>query len=68
MEPEEVKSLMEGSQTEDEWNANCTRVKELCDGYPSFWFKEIVQSGLAKRVSARWAGDAQIHIQIVTTK
>lgn len=63
---EEVKSLMESSQTEEQWNANCDKVKRECDGYPSFWFTEIVLSGLAGRVTARFGRDDRIHTQTIT--
>lgn len=63
---DEVTSLMECSQTQEEWDANCAKVKGVYEGYPSFWFTEIVQSGLARRVAARWGGTDQIQIQTIT--
>lgn len=68
MTVEQVKSLMESSQTEEEWNANCDRVKGAHDGYPSFWFSEIIQSGLASRVFSRFGQNDQIKIQTITLK
>lgn len=65
MDKEEVKSLMESSQSEQEWNDNCNKVKAAYDGYPPFWYQEIVLSGLAGRVAARFGKDDKIHI--VTT-
>jgi hypothetical protein len=65
MQPEEVRNLMESSRTEEEWNASCTKVKEKCDGYPSFWFKEIVASGLAGKVASRWDGNDRIDVQTI---
>jgi hypothetical protein len=65
MTKEEVRSLMESSQTEAEWNANCNKVKRECDGYPAFWFAEIVQSGIAGRVAARFGKDDRIHVQTI---
>ncbi len=65
MTQEEVITLMESSQTEEEWNANCAKVKAACDGYPPFWHQEIIQSGLAEKIAARWGGDAQIHVMMI---
>ena len=56
MNREQVVALMEGSKSEAEWNANCDKVKEACGDYPDFWFPAILQSGLAKRVAAKWGG------------
>lgn len=49
MEEKDVIELMESSQTEQEWNKNCDKVKEVCNGYPDFWNAAIVVSGLAGR-------------------
>lgn len=50
----EVVALMESSKSEDEWNDNCDRVKRACGGYPSFWYKAIIISGLYGRAAASW--------------
>jgi hypothetical protein len=63
---EEVKTLMGSSQSEAEWDANCDRVKKAHNGYPSFWFREIVMSGLAGRVAARFGRDDRVHVQTMT--
>lgn len=65
MNKEEVINLMESSQTEQEWDDNCDEVKKACNGYPNFWFKEIILSGLAGRVTARFGKDDKIHIHII---
>ena len=62
MNEQEVVALMESSQSEDEWNANCDKVKKVCGGYPPFWFSAIIQSGLLKRIAARWGGNGEITI------
>jgi hypothetical protein len=62
---EGVTALMESSQTAQEWDANCDKVKAANGGYPGFWYATIVISGLAKRIAARWAGDAEIHISAI---
>jgi hypothetical protein len=46
MTEQEVVDLMKSSKTEDEWNANCDKVKKAFDGYPSFWFSAIILSGV----------------------
>lgn len=55
MTQDEVKTLMESSKSEIEWNANCDKVKRTCGGYPEFWFSLIVLSGLSARVQATWS-------------
>ncbi len=65
MSREEVISLMEGSKSETEWNANCDKVKAACGGYPDFWYSAIIQSGLAARVSANWGGDDLIRVSAI---
>lgn len=62
MNEQEVITLMESSSTLAEWESNCDEVQEACDGYPPFWYKSIIASGLADRVAAKWGGDAKIHI------
>jgi hypothetical protein len=54
MTESEVVALMESSQNEAEWDANCDHVQAACDGYPAFWFAAVMLSGLAARVAARW--------------
>ncbi len=62
MERDEVIAVMESSRTESEWKANCLYIKARCGGYPTFWYEAIVLSGLADQTSARWGGDAAIHV------
>lgn len=62
MTEQEVVALMESSKSEMEWGANCDKVKAACNGYPQFWYKAIVLSGVAKRIANKWGGDAEIHI------
>ena len=51
MTPEEVAALMRTSQTNNEWGANCDKVKEAHGGdYPDFWWKTIIMSGLMNEV------------------
>lgn len=44
--PEGVKSLMESSTSEYNWNSNCDKVKKANTGYPDFWYATIIQSGV----------------------
>lgn len=56
---------MESSRSKVEWNANCDKVKAACDGdYPDFWYRAILQSGLARRVSAKFGEDDPIHVYV----
>ncbi len=65
MNEEEVLSLMSGSKSEAEWNANCDKVKKACDGYPDFWYGAIITSGVADRVAKSYGGSADIKISPV---
>jgi hypothetical protein len=62
MDENEVVTLMESSKSEAEWDANCDKVKAACGGYPDFWWKAIMMSGVASRTTVKFGGDAEIHI------
>lgn len=62
MSRDEVVKLMESSQTQEEWNGNCDKVKKACNGYPDFWFVAVISSGLAGRVMANFGGDDRVRI------
>ena len=62
MSEREVIALMESSKSSAEWNTNCDIVKAKCGGYPSFWFRAIILSGIGDRVAAAWGGDMQLHV------
>ena len=66
MDQQQVIDLMKSSKSEAEWNANASKVKKACGGYPTFWFSAINQSGLMSRLIASWSGDAKLHIELVT--
>lgn len=51
---EDVKELMRTSKDEQEWNNNCVKVKQVNNGYPDFWFREIIISGLYSEVKGNW--------------
>ena len=53
---EDAVKLMSSSKTEEEWNANCDKVKAAHNGdYPDYWFDAIMSSGVAWRVSMNFA-------------
>ena len=54
MTEEEVVTLMEDSKTEEEWNTNRDLVKAACGGYPDFWYRAIVLSGVMHMAPAKW--------------
>ncbi len=54
MSETEVVELMKSSNSPQEWDANCDKVKAAFGGYPSFWFPEVIASGLLMQQSVRW--------------
>lgn len=55
MSVEDVVELLELCETEKDWGDVCQMVKDDNGGeYPDFWRKEIMLSGVATRVRARW--------------
>lgn len=49
-----VTQFMQQSTSEADWNQRCDQVKAANNGYPSFWYFAIVQSGLASRCQQSW--------------
>lgn len=47
-----VVELMKSSTSQEEWNANCDKVKAANGGYPDFWYSAIVLSGVMAAVMA----------------
>ena len=62
MNEQRVVELMRSSNSEDEWNTNCDKVKKACGGYPPFWYKAIIQSGVAAETAAKFGMSAEIEI------
>ena len=61
MTQSEVISLMESSKNDSEWSTNCKKVKEAHGGgYPSYWFQEVIQSGLMDRTLGQGASEIKI--------
>jgi len=54
MDEAEVVALMESSNSPQEWDANCDKVKAACNGYPSFWYGAVIMSGVHNRTRAKW--------------
>lgn len=46
--------MMRSSKDEEEWNANCDKVKAAHGGYPADWYEAIVLSGFLRETSAKW--------------
>jgi hypothetical protein len=61
---QEVVTLMKSSKSAQEWDANCSKVKAACNGYPPFWYAAVVLSGLMREVTATFGGDDKIHISV----
>lgn len=61
MEKQQVIELMSSSKNMSEWNKNCNTVKEAHNNsYPSWWYSEIILSGLCDRTLG--AGSSEIKI------
>jgi len=48
--PEGVKEYMLGCKGENEWELRGDEVVAANSGYPSFWFSEIMEGGIAAQV------------------
>lgn len=63
MDETQVVELMKSSETEKEWEENCETVYKACGGgYPSFWYKAVILSGVCRQTSAKWGGTDQVSI------
>ncbi len=54
MTEKDVIDLMRAATSESDWNARCDKVKAACDGYPKFWYQEIIASGLFNQTQSGW--------------
>lgn len=53
---QEQLDMMASSQSEDEWNMNCERVKKAHGGqYPPDWFMKVILSGLLTKTRTNWS-------------
>lgn len=58
-----VTDYMAQARTETDWNARCDDVKRANNGYPLFWYRAIVLSGLAHKTAVNWGGNADITLR-----
>lgn len=57
---------MQEAQTEQDWNSRCDQVKRANGGhYPSFWFNDVVLSGIAERTLGKIGKSAGISVTAV---
>jgi hypothetical protein len=53
---EDVVKLMSSSKTEEEWNANCDKVKDAHNGdYPNYWYETFLVSGLMSKITSNFS-------------
>jgi hypothetical protein len=63
MEKQEILELMSSSKNQTEWNKNCATVKAAHnDGYPAWWYSEVILSGLCDKT----LGEGSSKITIVS--
>lgn len=62
MNKQEVIDLMRSTEKGNyqEWSDNCDKVKAVCNGYPDFWWHEIIQSGIINEVLGTNANEFKI--------
>ena len=66
---EEDFALMDSSQTGDEWDANCDKIKAKYNGsYPQDWYFQMIISGRAKRIGARFGSSMEVGVTVVRGK
>ena len=66
MTKDEVIDLLEKCQSSEDWRIACRIIKEEHEnGYPDFWWKEVILSGVGDRIAARWGSDMQLHVRII---
>ena len=51
---ENVVALMKSSKSEQEWNVNCDKVKAANNGYPAWWYQEIIIGGVQMETVLSW--------------
>lgn len=69
MNEQQVVELMQGSKSEAEWNANTRKVKQIFKGgYPDFWYRAIVLSGVATKTAAKYGAKAEIRVTGITSR
>ena len=51
MTREEVTKFMTDAKNVDDWNERCDLVKKTFNGYPDFWYEDIIATGMAGKIS-----------------
>jgi hypothetical protein len=54
MSEDQVVSLMNSATSEKDWNNKADQVKRSCGGYPDFWYRAVIMSGVLVRANLRW--------------
>lgn len=63
MTPQELIDLMKTTTSLEHWEQNCNEVKRRCNGYPAFWYRTIVLSGLMDEILGPFGASSKITIQ-----
>ena len=50
MSRDDVIAMMKSSTSESEWESNCDKVKRACNGYPPYWFVDIISAGIRQKI------------------
>jgi hypothetical protein len=54
----EVVDLMKSSESADEWNKNCDKVRASFRGeYPDWWYQTMILSGLLDNCAKKWVAN-----------
>lgn len=57
----EVINLLKTSKNSSDWNSNCEIIKKAHNnGYPNYWFQEVILSGLCDEILG--AGSSTIKV------
>ena len=54
MDEKQVVDLMSSATSEKDWNSKADQVKKACGGYPDFWYRAVILSGVMATTSMRW--------------
>jgi hypothetical protein len=51
---QDVVDFMSAATSESDWNERCDKVKDAFNGYPDFWFSDIILNGVLATTRAKW--------------
>lgn len=55
MNETQLKEIMAGSASKQEWDTNCANVKRAFRGqYPTYWNRVVVESGMEEEIQKTW--------------